>query len=283
MSFIPGNPIVEQYFQDIKDSKGFSSEKERELAQRIRQGDEEAFQELVQGNLLFVVTVAKLYQGRGLPFSDLISLGNLGLVEAARRFDGDKGFRFISYAVWWIRQAILQALKDQGRTVRLPSNRVDELWRSNKSLEALEQKLGRSPEPHEMAEALSLNQEDMDTLLSLAQIPVSLDTPLQKDEPGRCMRDLIPDDSQPDLDEIVSQEEVKVKIQQALALLTKREAQIVCMYYGLDREGPMILEEIGVHFGRTRERIRQIKEKALQKLRHPSINRILREYALDER
>ena len=270
--------LIEQYFLDIENAKGLPSEVERELAQRIQQGDEEALKELVQANLRFVVTVATHYQNSELPLPELISIGNVGLIMAAKRFDGTRGFKFITYAVWWIRQAIQQALKEQSYMVRLPINKIGELTRIKDGLSKLEQKLGHLPEPGEIAEELSVNPDDMDMLLRMAQTPVSLEALLDKDESDRCFRDLLPDDSYQGVEEIVSQEELKTKIQQALKILTEQEAQVLCMYYGLDGQEPMTLEETGLHFGRTRERVRQIKEKALQKLRYSSCNKALREY-----
>ena len=273
--------LVEQYFQDIEGAKGLPSEVEKELAQRIQQGDEEALKELVQANLRFVVTVATHYQNSELPLPELISIGNVGLIMAAKRFDGTRGFKFITYAVWWIRQAIQQALKEQ-HIVRLPINKIDELTRIKNVLSKLEQKLGHLPDPGEIAEELSVNPDDMGMLLRMAQTPVSLEALFDKDESDRCFRDLLPDDSYQGVEEIVSQEELKAEIQQALKTLTEQEAQVMCMYFGLGGKEAMTLEGIAVHFGRTRERIRQIKEKALMKLRSPSVSKALREYALDE-
>lgn len=266
-------PLIDQYFKDIANSSGLSSEAERELSQRIQQGDEEAREELIKANLLFVVTIAKHYINSGIPFAELISIGNIGLIEAAGRFDGNKGFRFISYAVWWIKQAILQALKEQPFTVRLPANQLEELRKIKNVVRELEQKLGRPPERHEVAEELNEDLDDIDTLLHQAQTPVSLEAPLRKDAPSDCIQDLIPDDSEPAVDELVSQEELITAIQGLLKNLTEQEAQILCMYYGLDDQGSMTLKEIGIYFGKTRERIRQIKEKSLQKLRYLAVKK----------
>ena len=270
--------LVEQYCKDIEDARGLPSEKEKELSQRIQEGDEDALKELVQANLRFVITIAKEYLNKGLPLCDLISIGNLGLIMAAKRFDSTQGVRFISYAVWWIRQAIRQALKEQQHIVRLPINKLDELARIKKGLSRLEQKLGHLPEPGEIAEELSVNPDDMDRLLRMAQSPISLEAPLNEDEPGRCFLDLLSDDSYQQMDETISQEELKTKIHGALKALTEREALVLCLYYGLSEEDPMTLEEVSVHFGVSRERIRQIKEKALQKLRHPAVNKALQGY-----
>ena len=280
MSPFPIDPLIQQYFQEIEDSTGLSSKEETELAQRIQEGDEEALSKLVKANLRFVVQIAKQYQDLGLPFSELIGIGNMGLVIAAKRFDGTKGFKFITYAVWWIRQTILQALKEQ-HIVRLPINKIDELTKIKNVLSKLEQKLGREPDPGEIAEELKILPDEMDILLDLAKQPVSLETPCSQDEPGRCVGDLISDKSRPTMDEMLQQEDLKAEIKRALSKLTERESQVISMYYGLDGNKPMTLEEIGAHCGRTRERIRQIKEKTLLKLRSSSRNKALWEYFAD--
>ncbi|MDA0336241.1 MAG: RNA polymerase sigma factor RpoD/SigA [bacterium] len=278
MATLQTDTLVDQYFHEIESSVGLSSKEEVAIAERIQQGDEAALTELVQANLRFVVSVAKGYQNLGLPLSDLINEGNLGLMVAARRFDGSKGFKFISYAVWWIRQSILQALAEQSRIVRLPLNRIGELTKVNKCMTKLEQRLGRVPEVDEIAEELNSNPDDMDMLLRLAQRPVSLETPCDDQEPHRCLGDLLPDDSLPACDDVLSDGELKDEIQTAMDALTEGEARVLNMYYGLDGQEPMTLEEIGTYVGRTRERVRQIKEKALQKLRHPNRSEILKEY-----
>ena len=278
MAALQTDTLVDQYFHEIESSVGLSSKEEVAIAVRIQEGDEEALTELVKANLRFVVSVAKGYQNLGLPLSDLINEGNLGLMVAAKRFDGSKGFKFISYAVWWIRQSILQALAEQSRIVRLPLNRIGELTKVNKCMTKLEQRLGRVPEVDEIAEELNSNPDDMDMLLRLAQRPVSLETPCDDQEPDRCLGDLLPDDSLPACDVVLSDGELKDEIQTAMDALTEGEARVLNMYYGLDGQEPMTLEEIGTYVGRTRERVRQIKEKALQKLRHPNRSEILKEY-----
>ena len=280
MSPFPIDPLIQQYFQEIEDSTGLSSKEETELAQRIQEGDEEALSKLVKANLRFVVQIAKQYQDLGLPFSELIGIGNMGLVIAAKRFDGTKGFKFITYAVWWIRQTILQALKEQ-HIVRLPINKIDELTKIKNVLSKLEQKLGREPDPGEIAEELKILPDEMDILLDLAKQPVSLETPCSLDEPNHCVGDLIPDRSRPTMDEMLQQEDLKAEITRALSKLTGRESQVISMYYGLEGNQPMTLEEIGAHCGRTRERIRQIKEKTLLKLRSSSRNKALWDYFSD--
>jgi len=281
MTTLQTDTLVDQYFHEIEDSVGLSAEDEVQIARRIKQGDEQALADLVKANLRFVVSVAKQYQNLGLPLSDLINEGNLGLIIAAKRFDGTKGFKFISYAVWWIRQSILQALAEQSRIVRLPLNRIGELTRVNKILSKLEQRLGRPPEIEEIAEELEVEPGDMDLLLRLAQRPVSLETPCDDTEPDRCFGDLIPDTSLPSSEDALSEEELKEEIKQAMYALSEGEARVLRMYYGLDGHEPMTLEEIGAYVGRTRERVRQIKEKALQKLRHPARSDSLKEYYAD--
>jgi RNA polymerase primary sigma factor len=281
MTTLQTDSLVDQYFHEIEDSVGLSSEAEVAIAKQIKGGDEDALSDLVKANLRFVVSVAKQYQNLGLPLSDLINEGNLGLIIAAKRFDGTKGFKFISYAVWWIRQSILQALAEQSRIVRLPLNRIGELTRVNKTFNKLEQRLGRPPEVEEIADELEVEPGDMDLLLRLAQRPVSLETPCDDSEPDRCYGDLIPDDSLPSSDEILSSDELKAEIGSAMHALTEGEARVLKMYYGLDGHEPMTLEEIGAYVGRTRERVRQIKEKALQKLRHPARSDSLKEYYSD--
>ena len=281
MTTLQTDTLVDQYFHEIEDSVGLSAEDEVRMARQIQEGDEKALSELVRANLRFVVSVAKQYQNLGLPLSDLINEGNLGLIIAAKRFDGSKGFKFISYAVWWIRQSILQALAEQSRIVRLPLNRIGELTRVNKILNRLEQRLGRPPEIDEIAEELEVEPGDMELLLRLAQRPVSLEMPCDESEPDRCFGDLIPDDSVPSSEEMLSEEELKEEVKRAMHALTEGEARVLRMYYGLDGHEPMTLEEIGAYVWRTRERVRQIKEKALQKLRHPSRSDLLKEYYVD--
>ena len=281
MTTLQTDSIVDRYFHEIEDSVGLSSEAEVEMARLIKEGNEEALSNLVKANLRFVVSVAKQYQNIGLPLSDLINEGNLGLMIAAKRFDGTKGFKFISYAVWWIRQSILQALAEQSRIVRLPLNRIGELTRVNKTLNKLEQRLGRPPEVDEIADELEVEPGDMELLMRLAQRPVSLEMPCDDSEPDRTYGDLIPDDNVPCSDEVLSDEQLKGEVHRAMHALTEGEARVLKMYYGLEGYESMTLEEIGAYVGRTRERVRQIKEKALQKLRHPARSDTLKEYYAD--
>ena len=281
MTTLQTDSIVDRYFHEIEDSVGLSSEAEVEMARLIKEGNDEALSNLVKANLRFVVSVAKQYQNLGLPLSDLINEGNLGLMIAAKRFDGTKGFKFISYAVWWIRQSILQALAEQSRIVRLPLNRIGELTRVNKVLNKLEQRLGRPPEVDEIADELEVAPGDMELLMRLAQRPVSLEMPCDDSEPDRTYGDLIPDDNVPCSDEVLLDEQLKGEVHRAMHALTEGEARVLKMYYGLEGHESMTLEEIGAYVGRTRERVRQIKEKALQKLRHPSRSDTLKEYYAD--
>ena len=278
MSTLQTDTLVDQYFHEIENSVGLSAQDEIEMANQIQEGDEEALASLVQANLRFVVSVAKQYQNLGLPLSDLINEGNLGLIIAAKRFDGAKGFKFISYAVWWIRQSILQALAEQSRIVRLPLNRIGELTKVNKVLTKLEQRLGRPPEVDEIAEELETDPGDMDLLLRLAQRPVSLETPCDDSDVDRCLGDLLPDDRILPSEDVLSDEQLGHEITRAMHALTEGEARVLRMYYGLGGHESMTLEEIGAYVGRTRERVRQIKEKALQKLRHPNRSDVLKEY-----
>jgi RNA polymerase primary sigma factor len=281
MTTLQTDSLVDRYFHEIEDSVGLSAETEVEMARLIKEGDEEALTNLVEANLRFVVSVAKQYQNLGLPLSDLINEGNLGLMIAAKRFDGTKGFKFISYAVWWIRQSILQALAEQSRVVRLPLNRIGELTRVNKTFNKLEQRLGRPPESEEVAEELEINASDMELLTRLAQRPVSMEMPCDESEPDRCFGDLLPDENVECSDEVLSDEQLKGEIERAMHTLTEGEARVLRMYYGLDGHEAMTLEEIGSYVGRTRERVRQIKEKALSKLRHPARADTLKEYYAD--
>ena len=216
MTTLQTDSLVDRYFHEIEDSVGLSSEAEVEMARLIKEGNEEALSKLVKANLRFVVSVAKQYQNLGLPLSDLINEGNMGLMIAAKRFDGTKGFKFISYAVWWIRQSILQALAEQSRIVRLPLNRIGELTRVNKVLNKLEQRLGRPPEVDEIADELEVEPGDMELLMRLAQRPVSLEMPCDDSEPDRTYGDLIPDDNVPCSDEVLSDEQLRGEVQRAM-------------------------------------------------------------------
>jgi RNA polymerase primary sigma factor len=259
---------LDKYLQEIGKVPLISVDEEAELARRIRQGDEEALEKLVKANLRFVVSVAKQYQNQGLPLTDLISEGNLGLIKAARRFDETRGFKFISYAVWWIRQSILQALAEQSRIVRLPLNRVGALNKINKVLARLEQEYEREPSPEEIAEAMegTHTPEEIAEILRQAGPHVSLDSPIAPGEETRFI-EVLEDTEMPPPDQVLMQESLKQEVAKALATLEEREAQILRMHFGIDQRYPMTLEEIAEKLGLTRERVRQIKEKAIRKLR----------------
>jgi len=271
---------LDKYLQDIGKIPLLSMEEEAELARRIRQGDEEALEKLVKANLRFVVSVAKQYQNQGLPLMDLISEGNLGLIKAAKRFDETRGFKFISYAVWWIRQSILQALAEQSRIVRLPLNRVGALNKINRVFARLEQEYEREPSPEEIAEALqgTLSAEEVAEIMRQSGRHVSLDSPIAPGEETRFI-DVLENPDLPQPDQVLMYESLRQEITKALATLEEREAQILRMHFGIDQRYPMTLDEIAEKLALTRERVRQIKEKAIRKLRsNPSILEPLRQY-----
>ncbi len=271
---------LDKYLQEIGKIPLLSMEEEAELARRIRQGDEEALEKLVKANLRFVVSVAKQYQNQGLPLMDLISEGNLGLIKAAKRFDETRGFKFISYAVWWIRQSILQALAEQSRIVRLPLNRVGALNKINKVFAKLEQEYEREPSPEEIAEALqgTLSPEEVAEIMRQSGRHVSLDSPIAPGEDTRFI-DVLENPDLPQPDQILMYESLRQEITKALATLEEREAQILRMHFGIDQRYPMTLDEIAEKLGLTRERVRQIKEKAIRKLRsNPAVLEPLRQY-----
>jgi RNA polymerase primary sigma factor len=265
---------LDQYLKEISAYPLLKREEEVELAKRIRDGDEEALDKLVRSNLRFVVSVAKKYQNQGVALSDLINEGNLGLIRAAHKFDETKGIKFISYAVWWIRQAILQALAEQSRIVRVPLNRAGALHRIGKRSAALLQELGREPTVEELADELDLSEDEVRRTLSLSQTHLSLDAPLTPGEDNRLL-DYLPDQFAPGPDDETYDRALMDTVEEALGTLKEREAKILRLYYGLDSQEPMTLEEIGSILGITRERVRQIKEKALLRLRHASRARFL--------
>ncbi len=268
---------LDQYLRDISVYPLINREQEVELAQRIRQNDQEALDTLVRSNLRFVVSVAKKYQNQGVSLSDLINEGNLGLIRAAHKFDETKGIKFISYAVWWIRQAILQALAEQSRIVRVPLNRAGTLHRIGKRASALLQELGREATNAEIAEGMELTEEEVAKTMSISQTHLSLDAPMSPGEDNRLL-DYLPDTTNLTPDEQTFEKALTESIHQALAGLKEREAKIIRLYFGLDDSEPMTLEEIGAVLNITRERVRQIKEKALSRLRHVSRARALESY-----
>jgi len=266
-----------KYLEEIGEHHPLPSAKEIELAERIRKGDREARDKLVQANLRFVVSVAKEYQNQGIPLGDLINEGNVGLIKAAERFDGTKGFKFISYAVWWIRQSILQALAEQSRIVRMPLNRVGALYKISKASALLEQEMEKTPDAEDIARNLQMSSQEVAKTISSGRRHRSLDAPLGKDDDSSLF-DLLSDDSYASPEEDVIDDSLRDQIETALSSLEPREAEIIRLYYGIGREESLTLDEIGERYGLTRERIRQIKEKALRRLRHISRSRRLRPY-----
>jgi RNA polymerase primary sigma factor len=267
---------LDQYLRDISAYPLINREEEVRLAQRIRMDDQAALDKLVASNLRFVVSVAKKYQNQGVSLSDLINEGNLGLIRAAHKFDETKGIKFISYAVWWIRQAILQALAEQSRIVRVPLNRAGTLHRIGKRANALLQELGREATHAEIAEGMELSEEEVAKTMSISQTHLSLDAPLTPGEDNKLL-DYLADNVNPTPDEQTFEKALTESIEEALSGLKEREAKILRLYFGLDGEEPMTLEQIGSLLGITRERVRQIKEKALSRLRHVSRARDERE------
>ncbi|HTG53506.1 MAG TPA: RNA polymerase sigma factor RpoD/SigA [Gemmatimonadaceae bacterium] len=268
---------LDQYLRDISIYPLIDRNEEVRLAQLIRRKDAEALDKLVRSNLRFVVSVAKKYQNQGVALSDLINEGNLGLIRAAHKFDETKGIKFISYAVWWIRQAILQALAEQSRIVRVPLNRAGTLHRIGKRANALLQELGREPTHEEIAEEMDLTEEEVAKTISISQTHLSIDAPLTPGEDNKLL-DYLPDDHNPTPDEQTFEKALTEAIEESLSGLKEREAKILRLYFGLDGEEPMTLEQIGSLLGITRERVRQIKEKALSRLRHVSRARALESF-----
>jgi RNA polymerase primary sigma factor len=267
---------LDKYLQEIGREELISVEEEVELAQRIRKGDQEALEKLTRANLRFVVSVAKQYQNQGLSLPDLINEGNLGLIKAAEKFDETRGFKFISYAVWWIRQSILQALAEQSRIVRLPLNQVGSLNKINKALAKFEQENERTPSSEELSVILDIPQEKVSDTIRVSGRHVSVDAPFVDGEDNSLLDVLVNSDS-PNADRGLLNESLSKEIDRALATLTERERDIVKYFFGIGTQ-EMTLEEIGEQFGLTRERVRQIKEKAIRRLRHSSRSRLLRSY-----
>jgi RNA polymerase primary sigma factor len=265
---------LDQYLKEISQYSLIDRDEEVRLAGGIRTGDPESLDKLVRSNLRFVVSVAKKYQNQGVLLPDLINEGNVGLIRAAHKFDETKGIKFISYAVWWIRQAILQALAEQSRIVRVPLNRAGALHRIGRRSSSLLQELGREPTVDEIAQELELSKEEVASTLAISQSHLSLDAPLTPGEDNRLL-DYLPDQFSPDPEGEAYEQALKNTVDQALATLKEREAKVLRLYFGLDEQEPMTLEEIGSLLGITRERVRQIKEKALARLRHASRSRFL--------
>ena len=268
---------LDLYLREISASPLISREEEAELARRIRQGDEEALDKLVRSNLRFVVSVAKKYQNQGVSLADLINEGNLGLIRAAHKFDETKGIKFISYAVWWIRQAILQGLAEQSRLVRVPLNRAGTLHRIGKRASLLLQELGREATHAEIAEGMDITEEEVAKTMAITQVHLSLDAPIVPGEDNRLL-DYLPDTVHPTPDEQAFEKALVEAVAASLDGLKEREARILRLYFGIDGREPMTLEEIGALLGITRERVRQIKEKALSRLRHVSRSKALQSF-----
>jgi len=268
---------LDKYLQEIGKVDLITAEQEVELARRIKQGDKIALEKLTKANLRFVVSVSKQYQNQGLSLPDLINEGNLGLIKAAQRFDETRGFKFISYAVWWIRQSILQALAEQSRIVRLPLNKIGSINKINKASARLEQIFEREPNSKEIAGELELTENEVKESQRNAGRHVSMDAPLIQDEDNN-MYDVIRNDESPTPETGLLYESLRKEIERAVETLTQREADVVKLYFGLGEGHPMTLEEIGEKFDLTRERVRQIKEKAIRRLKHTSRSKILKSY-----
>ncbi|GAB4374194.1 MAG: sigma-70 family RNA polymerase sigma factor [Calditrichia bacterium] len=266
---------LEKYLDEISKIPLLTTQEEVKLTRRIRQGSQEALTKLVQSNLRFVVKIAKEYQNQGLPLPDLINEGNLGLIKAANRFDETRGFRFISYAVWWIRQSILQALAEQARIVRLPLNRVGLINKVNQIIRELEQQYNREPTYEEISNLLKVSGDDVANALNNGVFHLSLDQPFRHSEEGN-MKEILDNPNSPSPDSDLIKESLKQEIRRVLKTLSPREEKIIMMYFGIDYERPLTLEEIGDRLNLTRERVRQIKERALVRLRHQSRSQNLR-------
>lgn len=270
---------LDKYLQEISKFDLITAEEEVELARRVREGDQRALNRLTKANLRFVISVSKQYQNQGLSLSDLINEGNLGLIKAAQRFDETRGFKFISYAVWWIRQSILQAIAEHARIVRLPLNKIGSINKVNKAFSRLEQEFERAPSNEELADELEVSVKDVNRSLKIAGRHISMDAPLKSDdESSNNMYEVFASDHVAKPDEDIMQESLKEEIERSLATLLPREADVIKLYYGIDERYPLTLEEIGEKFGLTRERVRQVKEKALRKLKQRSRSKLLKDY-----
>ena len=268
---------LDKYLQEIGKVDLLTPDEEVTLAQKIREGDQMALEKLTKAKLRFVVSVAKQYQNQGLSLGDLINEGNLGLIKAAQRFDETRGFKFISYAVWWIRQSILQALAEQSRIVRLPLNRVGSLNKISKTFSELEQKFEREPSPDELAEVLEVTTSEVVDTMKISGRHVSMDAPFVQGEENSLL-DVLENDGEVTPDNELMNDSLRREVQRALSTLTQREADVIKLYFGLNGEHSMTLEEIGEKFNLTRERVRQIKEKAIRRLRHTSRSKTLKPY-----
>ena len=269
---------LDKYLQEIGRVDLITAEEEVELARKIKQGDPTALERLVKANLRFVVSVSKQYQNQGLSLPDLINEGNLGLIKAAQRFDETRGFKFISYAVWWIRQSILQALAEQARIVRLPLNKIGSINKINKTFAKLEQQLEREPTADEIAKIMDMLPEDVFETMKNSGRHVSMDAPLSVNDEGGSMYDVMEEKDSISPDRQLIHESLRREIERSLSTLTVREADVVRLYFGLNGQQPLTLEEIGERFELTRERVRQIKEKAVRRLKHTSRSKLLKAY-----
>ncbi len=269
---------LDKYLQDIGKEELITAEEEVDLARKIKQGDQWALEKLTRANLRFVVSVAKQYQNQGLTLPDLINEGNLGLIKAAQKFDETRGFKFISYAVWWIRQSILQALAEQARIVRLPLNQVGSLNKINKAFSRLEQEFERAPSAEELAEALEVPEDKIKESLNVSGRHVSMDAPLSSSEDGGTLMDVMANADSPKADHALMAESLQKEIERSLSTLTDKEREIIRLFFGIGMNHGLTLEEIGSKFNLTRERVRQIKEKAIRRLRHTSRNKLLKAY-----
>ncbi|HMM10829.1 MAG TPA: sigma-70 family RNA polymerase sigma factor [Bacteroidales bacterium] len=268
---------LDKYLQEIGKVELITAEEEVDLARRIKQGDRAALEKLTKANLRFVVSVSKQYQNQGLSLPDLINEGNLGLIKAAQRFDETRGFKFISYAVWWIRQSILQALAEQSRIVRLPLNKIGSINKINKAYAKLEQEYEREPNSEEIADMLEITETEVKESLKNAGRHISMDAPLVQDE-DNTMYDVLRSEESVTPETELLYESLRKEIDRAISTLTPREADVIRLYFGLNGSHPMTLEEIGEKFDLTRERVRQIKEKAIRRLKHTSRSKMLKSY-----
>jgi len=268
---------LDKYLQDIGKEELITADEEVQLAQKVKLGDQQALEKLVKANLRFVVSVAKQYQNQGLSLPDLINEGNLGLIKAARRFDETRGFKFISYAVWWIRQSILQALAEQSRIIRLPLNQVGSLNKIKKATSKLEQEFERTPSAEEIAEKLEMPDYKIDAAKKITTRYISMDAPLTQDDETKFLDVFVSEDT-PHTDDMLMRESLAREIQRSLATLTKKERDVINLYYGIGIPHGLTLEEIGAKFDLTRERVRQIKEKAIRRLKHTSRSKLLKSY-----
>jgi RNA polymerase primary sigma factor len=272
------SPSLEKYLQDIGKEQMVTPQEEVELARRIKTGDQAALDKLTRANLRFVVSVSKQYQNQGLSLPDLINEGNLGLIKAAQRFDETKGFKFISYAVWWIRQSILQAIAEQSRMVRLPLNQIGAMNKVKKALAKLEQKYGRDPSPEEIAEVVDVSFGQVKEVLKASNKPISMDAPFDNNDENNTLLDVMVNTDAPNTDAALMDESLTADINRSLDQLAKREAEVIRMFFGIGMKHSLSLDEIALELGLTRERVRQIKETGLRRLKHNSRNKLLKAY-----